>query len=64
MAPMMRETLMPNAHVETLNARHARLDAKLAEERNRPLPDAARLTQIKREKLRLKEELVRGSHTL
>jgi hypothetical protein len=55
---------MPNAHVETLNARHARLDAKLAEERNRPLPDAARLTQIKREKLRLKEELVRGSHSL
>lgn len=55
---------MPNAHVTTLNARHAQLDAKLAEERGRPLPDAARLTKIKREKLRLKEELSRGGHTV
>jgi hypothetical protein len=55
---------MPNAHVETLNARHARLDAKLEEERRRPLPDAVRLTSLKREKLLLKEELSRGSHTL
>lgn len=50
---------MPNAHVETLNARHAKLDAKLAEESRRPLPDPVRLTSIKREKLKLKEALAR-----
>lgn len=58
---MARETAMPNAHLETLNARHAKLDAKLAEERRRPLPDPVRLTRIKREKLRLKEELSRSA---
>lgn len=52
---------MPNARVETLNARHAQLDAKLAEERQRPLPDAVRLTKLKREKLKLKEELTRSA---
>ncbi|GGI88707.1 hypothetical protein GCM10007973_26340 [Polymorphobacter multimanifer] len=52
---------MPNSHVESLNARHARLEAKLAVESRRPLPDAVALTKLKREKLRLKEELVRSA---
>ncbi len=52
---------MPNSHLESLTARHARVDAKLAAESRRPLPDAVALTKLKREKLRLKEELVRSA---
>ncbi|WP_439532315.1 YdcH family protein [Polymorphobacter sp.] len=48
---------MPNAHIDTLSARHARLDASLAEETRRPSPDQHRLTQLKREKLKLKEAI-------
>ncbi|WP_416908220.1 MAG: YdcH family protein [Polymorphobacter sp.] len=49
-----------NPHIESLTARHARLEARLADEQRRPLPDPVRLTQIKREKLRLKEEVSRS----
>lgn len=48
---------MPNAHLATLNARHASLDESLTVETRRPKPDQARLAQLKREKLRLKEEI-------
>ncbi len=51
---------MPNAHTEQLTARHARLEATLNEERRRPLPDSSRLTRLKREKLKLKEEISRS----
>jgi hypothetical protein len=50
---------MANTHLANLNARHASLDANLAAEARRPLPDQVRLAQLKREKLRLKEEIVR-----
>jgi hypothetical protein len=50
---------MPNAHVETLHARHARLDATLADEARRPHPDQERISRLKREKLQLKEEINR-----
>ena len=48
---------MPNAHLATLNARHASLDESLARETRRPLPDQSLLAQLKREKLRVKEEI-------
>lgn len=50
---------MPNSHLDSLNARHAQLDARLVEERRRPVPDAVKLTRIKREKLKVKEALSR-----
>ena len=50
---------MPNAHLNTLAARHAQLEASLMLEKQRPLPDTVRLTELKREKLRLKEEMQR-----
>jgi len=50
---------MPNAHLESLTARHARLDATLDDERRRPQPDQSRLARLKREKLKLKEEIER-----
>jgi hypothetical protein len=52
---------MANAHREQLIARHARLDDSLANELKRPLPDTARLRQLKRQKLKLKDEISRES---
>jgi len=50
---------MANAHLDNLAARHARLDASLTAELKRPLPDAALLRRLKREKLKLKDALNR-----
>ncbi len=50
---------MPNAHLTTLEARHKQLEASLMREGQRPVPDSVRLAELKREKLRLKEEMAR-----
>ncbi len=50
---------MANAHLASLNARHASLDESVATETRRPMPDQIRLAQLKREKLKLKEEIAR-----
>ena len=47
------------ARIETLKDRHANLDARLASEDKRPAPDGDTLALLKREKLRLKEEMAR-----
>ena len=41
----------------TLNDRHAALETRIAQEGGRPRPDDTALVQLKREKLRLKEEM-------
>jgi hypothetical protein len=46
------------AHQSALETRHATLDRIIAEELHRPIPDAARLTDLKKRKLRIKEEIV------
>ena len=48
---------MANAHLATLNARHAALEASVTAEIRRPMPDQTLLAQLKREKLKLKEEI-------
>ncbi len=48
--------------VESLRARHAHLDHEIDDEVHRPLPDQIHLTELKRLKLRIKEELGRMSH--
>ena len=48
---------MANAHRDQLLVRHARLDANLAAELKRPLPDPTTLRRLKREKLKLKDEI-------
>ncbi len=48
---------MIEAHQASLNARHAQLETRIAAETQRPLPDNLAITRLKREKLRLKEEL-------
>ena len=47
--------------VETLRARHARLEFEIQEEIHRPLPDQIHITELKRQKLRIKEEIARLS---
>ncbi len=47
--------------VETLRARHARLEHEIDDEIHRPLPDTIHVTELKRQKLRIKEEIARLS---
>jgi len=46
-------------HVEALTRKHASIDEVIDQEEHRPHPDTIRLMQLKRQKLRLKEELAR-----
>lgn len=48
---------MHSTHQQALETKHAALDRRIAEEVHRPVPDAATLTDLKRQKLRLKEEI-------
>ena len=50
---------MATAHLASLNARHAKLDESVAAETRRPMPDQVVLARLKREKLMLKEAIVR-----
>ncbi|MCC7282822.1 MAG: YdcH family protein [Acetobacteraceae bacterium] len=45
--------------LQTLRDRHAALEARVADEGTRPRPDEVELARLKREKLRLKEEMER-----
>ena len=45
--------------LNSLQDRHASLDRQLAQEGQRPAPDAGTIARLKREKLRLKEEMER-----
>lgn len=47
------------SHLETLQGKHANLESQIASEDSRPQPDIATLSKLKREKLRLKEEMER-----
>jgi hypothetical protein len=49
---------MQNAHMSALEQKHAGLDARIAEENQRPHPDDALITRLKKEKLKVKEALV------
>jgi hypothetical protein len=49
---------MQNTHMSALETKHADLDARIAEENQRPHPDDALLSRLKKEKLRVKETLV------
>ena len=45
--------------LRTLEERHATLERQISEEDARPRPDESELTRLKREKLRVKEEMER-----
>jgi hypothetical protein len=50
---------MASAHFESLSAKHRQLESVIFEELQRPVPDTIHLAQLKKEKLRLKEEMER-----
>lgn len=45
------------AHLQALSARHSELDQKIAAEMSRPHPDSVHVAELKRQKLRLKDEI-------
>jgi hypothetical protein len=48
---------MQQAHMSALEQKHAGLDARIAEENQRPHPDDVLLSRLKKEKLRIKEAI-------
>ena len=48
---------MHTAHQSALQSKHAVLDRRIAEEEHRPLPDQVVLHDLKKQKLKLKEEI-------
>ncbi len=46
-----------SAHLQALKAKHAALDDEIAKEMARPLPDETAISNLKRQKLKLKEEI-------
>jgi hypothetical protein len=49
---------MGKAHESALVAKHAGLDKKIETELQRPSPDQIRLAELKKQKLKIKEQLV------
>jgi hypothetical protein len=48
---------METSHVSALQLKHAGLERRIHEELNRPMPDTAVVKTLKKQKLRIKEEL-------
>jgi hypothetical protein len=46
-------------HVDSLRTKHARLEEMIDEEQHRPMPDQSAVSRLKKEKLRIKEEIER-----
>ena len=48
---------MQTPHQQALETKHAALDRRIADESHRPMPNSAIIADLKRQKLKLKEEL-------
>ncbi len=48
---------MQTSHQAALEAKHATLDRRIADEAGRPHPDSVAIAGLKKQKLRVKEEL-------
>ncbi len=48
---------MQNAHLSSLEQKHAGLEAQIAAENQRPHPDDALINRLKKENLKVKEAL-------
>lgn len=57
---LFKEKVMENSHISALQAKHESIEAKIRTEMNRPIPDSTLLSRLKKQKLRVKEELVAG----
>jgi len=47
-----------SAHLEELNSKHLRLDEKIRDELKHPMPDTLRISELKKQKLLIKQKLV------
>jgi hypothetical protein len=47
--------------IDTLKAKHAALEAAIEDESNRPLPDSSKIHELKRQKLKIKDEIAQIS---
>lgn len=52
-----KETRMQNAHFSALASKHADIEARINEENQRPQPDMTTIARLKKEKLKLKDEM-------
>jgi len=48
---------MESSHVNALHDKHAGIETRLREEMNRPSPDSGKIQILKKQKLRIKEEI-------
>ena len=48
---------MDNVHLAALEAKHAGLEARIVSELQRPAPDLAAVATLKKQKLKLKDEM-------
>lgn len=48
---------MESAHVAALQAKHEGLERRLHDEMNRPNPNSAMVQELKKQKLKIKEEI-------
>ena len=48
---------MVSSHVAALQDKHAGLEARLRNEMNRPSPDNTMIQELKKQKLKIKEEI-------
>lgn len=46
-------------HVRSLDDKHQKLEQAILEEEQRPHPDDFKITELKKEKLRIKDEMLR-----
>jgi hypothetical protein len=51
-----------DAHLVELSEKHRALDRKIEEEQARPIADDLKIAELKRQKLRLKDEIERLRH--
>ncbi len=49
---------METSHISALETKHAGLDRLIAEESRRPAPDETLISQLKKQKLKIKEALL------
>jgi hypothetical protein len=49
--------MSPQDHIEALKAKHAELERAIDEENKRPLPNQDAVSDLKRQKLRIKDEI-------
>lgn len=48
---------MSTAHYDALETKHSALESRIADEEHRPLPDQSVIADLKKQKLRIKEEM-------